>query len=47
MDKIEDDIERFSKDNPDIRVSGIYVGDFKSLDGITRNDINWTAIRTD
>lgn len=47
MNKIEDDIERFSKDNPDIRVSGIYVGDFKSLDEITRNDINWTAIRTD
>lgn len=40
MNKIEDEISRFSKDDPDINISGIYVGDFKYFDEINRNDID-------
>lgn len=45
MNKIEDDIERFSIDDPDKRESGIFVGDFNSLDDVEKTDAKWTAIR--
>ena len=45
MNKIKDDIERFSTDDPDKRESGIFVGDFNSLDDVEKTDAKWTAIR--
>ena len=44
MNKIEDDMEKFSAD-PNIRTSGIFVGDFSSLEDITKENASWTVIR--